>query len=753
MKKLSALMLLSATMILASCGKPAESKPVDSEPASETTSQTESKPESAPTSASTPAPSTPASSASTPASSPAASSSSRPASSSSRPASSPAASSSSEAPAQTSYAVTGADIVTENNKIYVKVTGTMSGYADANARKMAFGLATRQAPGESGDFTPTWVVGSETPAAADFTHAPTLTGENFELKVEITNVTFTGGKLYTIYAGPSDAYAAVNLTSGTGTGKAVINGCRVYVRSDFGGLAADELPPIELTESFVQVEGAKVYHYIGGLLNTAKLTEADFLAKHPYVNYETCSGSWKQNKLGTSTKTDLVSTVTQNGKHYIKVDITSLPEAKYQVKINLAADTDADTKMDAIIDGTANPTLFCSHSYAVYADSTKSAKEDMYGNCGLIIDHSDVHSPLERGEKTAGTDMYQVACPNGDYSYVEMDIADLTGTATNVGTDKKMNSGKYATFNITGLPAGEYAVYAKGHVSSGNEVASATVGMSTGAQMSTAGANGGDPVPGRYYAYVGAEATAEKVYTDTGDKNFNAIGLNDATKFLWTTEAIIPSMMISAGQTSFTFKHTGAGYSLTLESLRLVKVGNYMAPAKNVVFTEGAMKIEAEDYSVKHTIFTNTGEETNYTTNGSQYPANLDGTVTDDASASGGKYVHAVFREGWDNNKRSNMSGELQYRVNLAAATTVKIKAKIKSDMETEKVCFDLKVDGAAKGTFNAANTWVEVESAAMELAAGVHTISFIGQQLGSNEGYRSVLADIDCWSLVEQAA
>ena len=99
------------------------------------------------------------------------------------------------------------------------------------------------------------------------------------------------------------------------------------------------------------------------------------------------------------------------------------------------------------------------------------------------------------------------------------------------------------------------------------------------------------------------------------------------------------------------------------------------------------------------------------------------------------------------------MSGELQYRVKLAADAKVKIKAKIKSDMETEKVCFDLKVDGAAKGTLNAANTWVEVESAAMELAAGVHTISFIGQQLGSNEGYRSVLADIDCWSLVEQAA
>jgi hypothetical protein len=37
-----------------------------------------------------------------------------------------------------------------------------------------------------------------------------------------------------------------------------------------------------------------------------------------------------------------------------------------------------------------------------------------------------------------------------------------------------------------------------------------------------------------------------------------------------------------------------------------------------------------------------------------------------------------------------------------------------------------------------------------MELAAGVHTISFVGQQLGSSESYRSVLADIDWFQVID---
>ena len=309
-----------------------------------------------------------------------------------------------------------------------------------------------------------------------------------------------------------------------------------------------------------------------------------------------------------------------------------------------------------------------------------------------------------------------------------------------------MDGKKVSTWDVTGIAAGEYEVYFNCHVSRGNSRANGTVGLSTGDQLND-NKTTGNPVPGRYYMQAG---TTDPVYTDTGSKNFYQVGIGDSD-MTWTSEAVIPSIMIGSDTTELKLAHTGAGYSLYVQNVRLVRVGNYLPPATNIVFDENhAAKIEAEDYTIKHTIFTNTGEETDYTTNGTTYPADLSGSLEEDANASGGKYMHAIFREGWNNSKRSNMSGELVYRVKLAAAATVKIKAKIKSDMETEKVCLDLKVDGAGKGTLSSANAWVEVESDTMELAAGVHTISFVGQQLSGSENYRSVLADIDWFQVID---
>ncbi|MBR3674958.1 MAG: InlB B-repeat-containing protein, partial [Bacilli bacterium] len=236
-----------------------------------------------------------------------------------------------------------------------------------------------------------------------------------------------------------------------------------------------------------------------------------------------------------------------------------------------------------------------------------------------------------------------------------------------------------------------------------------------------------------------------------GDKLYSAVGVGSSS-MEWTTEAVVKSVMIAEGTTSFKFGHTKAGYSISYDAIRLVKIGSYMA-TNNIVFDENnAAKVEGEAYSLKHTIFTNTGEETDYTANYSYnevtYPTNLDGSVEDDEGASGGQYLHGLYRQGWNQSKGSNMSGEVVYRIKLSEEAKVKIKARIKSNMETEKVCLDLKVDGANKGTFRSANTWVEVEPTEMTLAAGVHTISFVGQQLSGSENYTSVLGDLDCFEL-----
>ena len=474
------------------------------------------------------------------------------------------------------------------------------------------------------------------------------------------------------------------------------------------------------------------------------MTQAAFEALTPLMVYETTVSGWHQYKSNT-TGAELTTTVSVDaqGNALIKTDITSLPNDKYNIKVNLdnTVTQYADTKMDVVIDTSANPVIFGGHEYVCYADSSKSAKEDIYGNCGLIItSHISYTAGTPFGDVTPWSD------PNATPStYYEM-YPNSTNTP-GLGTDKKMNAKLVSTFDVTGLPAGEYEVYVQAKASSNNNASA--VGFSQGAQLSTEGSNGGDAVPGRYYVQSGEEG--EKVYTDTGDKKFSDVGL-DGTTMQWTTEAVVKSVMIADGTTVFKFGHSGAGYSLNVEAIRLVRIGSYMLTT-NIAFDEnGAAKVEAEAYSLKHTIFTNTGEETDYTTdysaNGVTYPTNLDGSIEDDAEASGGKYVHGLYRQGWDNSKRSNMSGEVVYRIKLAEEAKVKIKARIKSNMETSKVCLDLKVDGANKGTFNSANAWVEVESAEMTLSAGVHLISFVGQQLSSSENYTSVLGDLDWFEL-----
>ena len=716
-KSLSQVLILSAALLLASCQKPGDSKAPESEASA--TSQIESTPDASEAGTSTPTGST-----------------STPTASSSRPAGSSTPAATSSEVVQGNVAFAGIDIVEEGGKAYAKLTGTISDFANADAMKMAFGLVSGE----------TYIMGSATPAAADYKYVPVVTNGSFELKVDLSGATLTQGD-YTVMCGPKGHYASVGgQQSGMtfGTGKAVANGFRFSVRSHNGAIALDELPPIAMTISRLEIEGegaeAKIYHIVGGQLNTTKMTQAQFEALTPLMVYETTVSGWHQYKSNT-TGAELTTTVSVDaqGNALIKTDITNLPNDKYNIKVNLdnTVTQYADTKMDVVIDTSANPVIFGGHEYVCYADSSKSGKDDIYGNCGLIIS---THISYEAG--TPFGDVTPWSDPNATPStYYEM-YPNSTNTP-GLGTDKKMNNKLVSTFDITGLPSGEYEVYVQCKASS-NQNAGA-VGFSTGVQLSTNGSSGGDPVPGRYYVQSG---TDEKVYTDTGDKLFSEVGL-DGTSMKWTTEAVVKSVMIAEGTTSFKFGHTGAGYSLNVEAIRLVRIGNWMKAPTVLSFDEqGEATVEAEDFAIKHTIFTNTGEETDYTTDGTTYPVSLNGTVEDDAEASGGKYVHGLFREGWDNSKRSNMSGEVVYRIKLTEDTKFTVKAKIKSNMTTEKVCLDLKVDGVNKGTLRSADAWVEVESAQIELTAGVHTISFVGQQLGQSESYQSVIADIDYFKI-----
>ncbi len=750
-KSLSQVLILSAALLLASCQKPGDSKAPESE--TPATSQTETTPGTSEAGTSTPAGST-----STPTAS-----SSRPAGSSTPAASSSTPAASSSEAVQGNVAFTGIDIIEESNKVTAKITGTISGFANADAMKMAFGLVQSEAAEGA---TAQYIMGSATPADADYKYVPTVdaTAGTFELKVDLSTVTWAGGT-YTAMCGPKGHYAAVGGQQAAGitygTGKVNAGGFRISIRSHNGTIAADELPPVAMTISkveLVEVEGVNhVIHTIGGALNTTKLSEADFLAKHPYVQYEHINdsfGSWKQNVMGSSTKTDLVTVAVEEGNALIKVDVTNLALGGYNIKINLNGDSDVDTKMDIAIDGT--PVVNGTKKYRPYADSSKTAEADIYGNCGLYITHE--HN-LTVGEKAEDSALRTVTCADSDYTGYELRAAEATSgqlapAETGSGsTEKNTRLGKDNKYDdvwdISGIASGEYEVYLEARCSSGNANSGYWNSATAIAKGDRASNNGSTAELQSDYKYK--VKVDDGAYENLGNDqdNYAATGINETSK-AWTNKALA-TIMINEGAETLTVHNMNNGYAIWVYAVRLVRIGNYMPPATNIVFDENhAAKIEAEDYSIKHTIFTNTGEETDYTTNGTTYPADLSGSLEEDATASGGKYMHAIFREGWNNSKRSNMSGELVYRVKLAAATTVKIKAKIKSDMETEKVCFDLKVDGSGKGTLNSANAWVEVESSTMELAAGVHTISFVGQQLGSSESYRSVLADIDCFQVID---
>lgn len=712
MKKRNILMMTAILfgMTLAACGqKPApssEEKPVESSQVTPATSE-DAKPssEEQKPSSETPKPSSEAP---------------QPSSEAPQPSSeAPQPSSSEEPPATIEMAVTGLDVIAEGGKVYAKISGTITGATSGEAAKMAFGLLD-SAPASGTEAQ--WLFGSAEPADADYNLVPTINNGAFELKVDVSIITTVTAGMYTIYVGPKGAYAAVGTNGVTmGSGKAVYNGFRWYIRGDRGNLAMDELPPIELTESFVKVEGegeeAAIYHYIGGALNEAKLTEADFLAKHPYVMYEQCN-QWRENVLGSSTKTDLVTTVVESGKAYIKTNISSLGNEAYNIKINLAEDKNADVKMDAVIDcrDESDQVIFNGHAYACYADASKTGKADIYGNCGLYISHAHTWT---RGEQVTDSELYQLTCAEATHVGYELDL-DSTNTP-NLGSDKKMNSKKESTFNITGISEGEYAVYLKAHVSSGNEGPDKKVGLSYGEQLDDNGATaGGNAVPGRYSMQAG---TGDVEYTVTGEKNFNKIGLDNASEFKWTNCAVVKSLMIKGDAGTLKFTHTGAGYSLFVESIRLIRVGEYVKPAFPITLTDNRMKVEAEDYHIRAN--------------------NYSGTVTDDETASGGKYVKELtYNKPWWGDPTI---GQLDFNVKAAEAESLKISVHAKSNKEEAAVALEVWLDGVKVGELSFANAYADAETEALDFSAGKHVISL--------KGVNGVKTDIDFIELVKPAA
>ena len=685
MKKRNFLMMAALLfgMTLAACGgKPAEPSSEAPQPSTSEVPQPSESEEPQPSSSEAPQPSS--SEAPQPSSSEA-----------------PQPSSSEEPPApQGEMAVNALDVIKEGEKVYLKIGGTISGFANADAMKMAFGLL--DAIPASGA-TAEWLLGSETPADADYNLVPTVNDGAFELKVDVSVVTTIKAGVYTIYVGAKGAYAAVGTNGVTmGTGKQILSGYRWYIRGDKGALAMDELPPIELTVSRIEVDEVnnKVYHLIGGALNEAKLSKEAFLAKHPYVQYEATTVGWKQNLMGSSTKTDLVTTVVDElNNALIKTDITSLPANGYNIKINLSEDKDADTKMDAVIDGRENPVPFGMYDYAVYADSSKTEKADLYGNCGLFIIEANRY--VNAGEKFA--DLQPVKSKEGEIAY-EMVAADCVGANAPKASDKNTRLGKGAmtdVWEIEGIRSGEYEVYVKGAYSSGNGGSYWSGAQNVELNNDQESNNGSPYNPGaRYSVQIDTndpvDLASEKTYADCGMVQAKDDGG-------WTNVAMA-KVMVPEGSTSFTLKNNNNGYSIWVYAVRIVRVGNWTKPVTPAAFTAGVMRVEAESY----------------------HEASSDPTIT---TADGITYIDHMG-SGWPQFNAS-------YKISFAEDVHVKLKLRYAwfSGQWGKYGAAEFTMDGGSKihdanGADNLAQAdenmtgeWLDTESVAFDIAAGEHTL------------------------------
>ena len=695
MKKIKLFAVVSTilAMGLVACNGPKSSaQPSGTTPSSEPAPSTTTP---AP-STSTPAPSTstPAPSTSTPA----------PSTSTPAPSTSGGGQSTSAPVEEGQMAVTALDVIKESEKVYLKIGGTISGYANADAMKMAFGLLDAE-PAQG--TTAQWLLGSATPADADYKLVPTVdaTAGTFELKVDASIVTTVKAGVFSIYVGAKGAYAAVGTQGVTmGTGKEIIDGYRWYIRGDKGALAIDELPPIELTISRIEVENNHVYHLIGGALNTTKLPKADFLAKHPYVQYEATTVGWAKNVMGSSTKTDLVTTVVDAQENaLIKTDITSLTANGYNIKINLSEDKDADTKMVTIIDQRENPVPFGMYDYAVYAAYNKTEKADLYGNCGLFITEAGRY--VNAGEKFA--DLQPVKSKEGEIAY-EMVAADCVGqNAPKYGSDnpsKNTRLGKNIftdVWEINGIRTGEYEVYVKGAFSSGNGDSywSGALNVEHGKDSADSTNNGNPYNPAARYNFKVDDNTAVDCICD---QTYEASGLKGQEGGGWTNVAMA-KIMIGEGVSTFTMTNVNNGYSIWVYALRLVRVGNWDRPVTPAVFTDGVMKVEAEAY---HT-------------------SSADPTIKTDDD---GTYLDHIG--GWP-------AFNASYKINFAEDVHVKLKLRYNwySQQWGNFGAAEFTMDGGAKihdantaenlaqSDAGPTNAWGFTESVGFDVTAGEHTL------------------------------
>ena len=179
----------------------------------------------------------------------------------------------SKAPSGKSVSVSDISLVSENSKVYVKVTGTQSNYT-ADDFKWAWGLMNND--------TSEFVDGKEAPEAADYKAATfDATSKAFTVKYCLTDLaSLKSGDFFQVYGGTPESYGNIAFEN---TATAASDATRhYYLRTDKNNaIVFDSIQPIKFTKaSIVNIAAADLptgvtnagpYIKFGGA-NTANLT-------------------------------------------------------------------------------------------------------------------------------------------------------------------------------------------------------------------------------------------------------------------------------------------------------------------------------------------------------------------------------------------------------------------------------------------------------------------------------------------------
>ena len=357
----------------------------------------------------------------------------------------------SEAP-QKSITISAVTMVTENNKVYVKVSGTQANYSAAEF-KWAWGLKVN---GDNGEF----VDGKAQPEAADFQAATFDSNNAFELKYSLSDIeNLVSGTFYRVYGGTPESYNDIAFTDQQAGGKDALRS--YYLRSDQQySIVFDARQPVEFTKaSVVKITAEDIpadatatqvgaYVKFGGA-NLRGYTAAD-IAELKANNK--IAGNF-QRVIGGYSKHDHADT-----ERFWKIEGDDL---FFYCYVGFMADNEGWMVHFDMVNGNSGANLTFENviwgeqqyvidgaGYRVYADSSKSGESNYYGCLGIFREH--IHNPqlVNTVKNSAGKDVKQNDCSCGEKT-VAIDFKDYSTIGGTDGTNPwYMKKGQSVTWNI-----------------------------------------------------------------------------------------------------------------------------------------------------------------------------------------------------------------------------------------------------------------------------------------------------------------